>query len=148
MSETQTPPRAAATYVDEDGGEISLPGYLAAVPGIVSPGDTFTFDSAYRVEVFAGERFDEADLDAATRSPHERLTKAQLGEILGVDPEPYAKGDLVTLADDRARMFPPVPGESADPVAESVPVLGQDVHEDTNVDESVVDETPGEGDNA
>jgi hypothetical protein len=130
MSETpaETPTRAAARYVDEDAGEVSLPGYVNAIPSIVSPGDVFTYDAAFAGDLDP-DRFVEVDVDEASRSPYDRQTKAELGQLLGVDPDAYSKGDLVSLADDRARMFPPVPGAAGSPLEDEVPIPGQDVHD-------------------
>jgi hypothetical protein len=137
--------RTFVEYVDDEGGEISLPGYLDATPSIVRPGDTFSILAEHADEVLAAARFVETDVPA---DPLERMTKAELAEQLGsrVDPNDYTKPQLVDLVRDRARMFPPVPGESADPLEAEVPVVGQLEDSDPEGDPPPGDDAAGDGD--
>lgn len=126
MSETpapaDTPARVFVRYDDADGnGRVSLPGYLNAVPGEVEDGDVFSIDGAHRDEVVAGFRFTEVDAPAEP-SPNAGLTKAVLGEKLGLDEatvKATSKDDLVELADeyDRENPIPPSDPDGDNPDA-------------------------------
>ena len=120
--------RTFVQYVDDDGGEISLPGYLDARPSIVSPGDSFSILEDYAGEVLSSDRF--VEVDAFDSSPHAGMTKTELAKLLDVDSTSHTKDELVSLADARARMFPPVPGATGDNAIdgdEVAPIPGQGV---------------------
>lgn len=131
--------RSFVQYVDDDGGEISLPGYLDARPSIVSPGDVFSILEEYADEVLASDRFVESDVP----EPYPGMTKAEIVETYGLDVNPDAntRDELVVLADDRARMFPPVPNEEPRP-EELEPVPGQ--IEDPNAGDPADDPNAGD----
>lgn len=121
--------RAFVQYLDGDdvdASETSLPGYLNALPSIVSPGDVFSIDADYLEEITAGDepRFVEVDEPKASSgetSPNAGLTKTELGEKLGLDAatvKATSKDDLVELADEYDRTHPePIgaTGDNADP---------------------------------
>lgn len=119
--------RAYVKYVDEDGGEVSLPGYLDARPSIVEPGDVLSIREEFADEITSTDRFVSTDAPAAESSPNERLTKAELADKLNagagfgddlVDPEAYTKAELVELADAHDRLFPEPIGETGDNATE------------------------------
>lgn len=122
----ETPSRAWIKYDPaEDTGPVSLPGYLSAIPGIVSPGDVFSIDGAFLDEVVIdGEssRFSHVEEPRQeSTSPNASLTKAQLAEKLNrdldendedyVDAGAYAKADLVALADAYDLTHPTPPSD-------------------------------------
>lgn len=137
--------RTYVQYRDEDGGDVSLPGYLDARPSIVSPGDTFSIREEYAGEVLASDRFVEASAPSSSDS----RTKAELAEIVGVNPDDYTKGELESLVADRERMYPPVPGatgdNAGDPDAVEAPIPGQQVAGGLDSDDDVptTDDTEG-----
>lgn len=146
MTETSTPP-PGRTWIQydpaEDTGEISLPGYLDAVPSVLKPGDVFSLPDAQAAEVIGG-RFVEVD-EPKVESANGKLTKAELAEKLGDESlESEPKADLVSLADELDRMTPPIP--PAAPDVPFVPAFDAAVAE--QVAEQVANDAPpaGEGD--
>lgn len=47
--------RVRVKYVDAGSGEVSLPGYMNAIPSIISPGDVFEVDSDYADVMLSGD---------------------------------------------------------------------------------------------
>lgn len=140
MTETPAAPSRSWVKYDppEDTGEVSLPGYLAADPSYVSPGDVFSIDSTYLDEVVAvpdegDPRFVEVDEPAGdVASPNAKLTRAQLADKLNGDDDPDAdpsytgqetKADLVAAADeyDRTHPEPPSDPDAGDQDPDSTP---------------------------
>lgn len=107
---TETDPRAWVRYdPDEDTGEVSLPGYVEALPSIVKPGDVFSVPREQLDELTAGgtSTLFVAAPDHKAKSPNEALTREQLAEKLG-DPDlaTEPKPELVELADEHDRLYP------------------------------------------
>lgn len=120
MTETPSAPSRAWIKYDppEDTGEVSLPGYLAADPSYVSPGDVFSIDATFLDEVTGGDRFAQVDEPSeAEASPNASLTRAQLAEKLNAgDPDQSytgqePKADLVAAADEYDRTHPLPPSD-------------------------------------
>lgn len=97
-------PPAIAWIEYVEGDECSLPGYLNAVPSIVSAGDVFSIDGQYLDEVTVSDRFVEAYPPTPIElSPNGDLTKAELGDKLGLDEAAVrraSKESLVAQADE------------------------------------------------
>lgn len=105
--------RASVRYVSDEPGAISLPGFLNPNPGIVEPGDVFTVDPSVVKELSRSPRFEILGDDYEPPSGNESLSKAELGDKLGLDEaevKKLSKADLVALADehDAANPEPPV----------------------------------------
>lgn len=154
MTDTQTPdPRAWVRYDSDEAAPVQLPGYLNALPSIVTPGVVVELDREYLDEVTArGEstRFVVVDEPVAAPSPNEKLTKEQLAEKLGdpdlaKDPKPA----LVELADELDRMTPPIPEQSNAGEGELSPfdqaVADAAASDDVDPDAVADDETKGAG---
>lgn len=47
--------RQRIKYVDTGSGEVSLPGYMNAIPSIISPGDVFEVDGEYADVMLSGD---------------------------------------------------------------------------------------------
>lgn len=115
-----TPSRAWMKYdpPEGDSGEVSLPGYLEAIPSIVAPGDVFSIDATFSDELLVeGGRFSAA-AEPADASPNAKLTRAQLADRVNAHREEsdqvsadLPKGELVALADEVDRMFPDPPSD-------------------------------------
>lgn len=109
---TDTPGRVFARYNSDDEAPVSLPGYLAANPSQVAPGDVFEYDAAFSDDLVGDDRFTAVSADAvAASSPNAKLTKAVLAGRLDVDPNAYTKAELVSMADDYDRANPPPPDD-------------------------------------
>lgn len=107
-AEYDGPVRRAAIFHSDEGGEFSLPGYLGAIPSLVSDGTRFTFEGRFGDELFASDRFEETKIeepsDESEPSPNLKLTKKELGKKLGIDDaevDSLSKDDLVARADER-----------------------------------------------
>lgn len=117
MTETSSAPVDPRVWVlydpEEDTGEVSLPGYLGALPSIIRPGDVFALPDDEHLDDVLGEgtRFTETE-QPAQESPNAALTKEQLAEKLG-DPElaKDPKPALIELADEHDRTHPAAPSE-------------------------------------
>lgn len=125
------PARVGARYVSDEPGEVSLPGFLNAVPSIVGPGDEFSFEGSQAVELFRSPRFEEATLpepvteEPPAASPNEKLTKAELGEKLGIPVdvvEDTLKDDLVAQADELDAWVAPVFVPTPEPSGSDSPI--------------------------
>jgi hypothetical protein len=115
MTETENaaPARVPVRYLSDDPAPVALPGYLSPVPGVVAPGDVTVVDAAYFDELVDSGRFEEAPAAEAVTLPtlaeHADMTKAELGEILGLDDaqvKAARHSDLVADADARAVVNP------------------------------------------
>jgi hypothetical protein len=115
MTETPAPTRAFARYDSEEPAEVSLPGYLNAIPSIVSPGDVFSFEPEYAEQLTAGDssRFTIVDEDDAV-SPYADLTIAELLELLPADEAEALKNsnkpEILAAVDEWKFTHPDPPG--------------------------------------
>lgn len=120
------PTRVAVRYEPEhDDGEVSLPGYISPDPAIVRKGDVTVIDATYLDDVTASGRFVEApDYDAAAvkAARYDKLTKAEIGEHLGLSDAAVAdatKPELVDAAVAAEKSNPQPPGTAGDLLEES-----------------------------
>lgn len=111
----------AVRYDSDDSAPVSLPGFLGAVPSIVSPGDTFALDESLTDDEYGylldDSRFSSGSADDLAHAETADLTADALRTWLDDRGIPRdgatTKAALRAIAGENARLYPSPPSAAA-----------------------------------